>query len=143
LAYAYLQGAQDRKALGVIEELSKISRVDPPNFKVAYSFTAIPARYALERRRWSEAANLPLHPVALEAFPWQRFRWAEAHIRFARAIGAARTGNTAWSRQEVGKLAEIQTSLAEVKGDYDWAKTGRDQAPDGCCLAGARRRQIR
>jgi tetratricopeptide (TPR) repeat protein len=122
LAYAYLQGAQDKKALGLIEELSKISRVDPPNFKVAYSFTAIPARYALERRQWSETAKLPLHPVALEGFPWQRFRWAEAHIHFARAIGAARTNDAESARQEVEKLSEIQKSLAEVKGDYNWAK---------------------
>lgn len=122
LAYAYLQGAQDKKALEVLDELSKIRRVDPPNFKVAYSSTAIPARYALERRRWSEAAKLPVRPAALEAFPWQRFRWAEAHIHFARAIGAARTGDTTAARAEIEKLAGIQKSLAEVKGDYDWAK---------------------
>src|SRR5215210_7188178 len=91
LAYAYLQGAQDKQALGVLEELYKIRKVDPPNFKVAYAFTAIPARYALERRQWGEAAKLPLHPGAMETFPWQRFRWAEAQVRFARAIGAART----------------------------------------------------
>lgn len=122
LAYAYLQGAQDKKALEVLEELSKIQRVDPPNFKVAYSSTAIPARYALERRRWSEAAKLPLHPGNMETFPWERYRWAEAHVHFARAIGAAHTGDTSAARQEVEKLAEIQKSLAEVKGGYDWAK---------------------
>jgi tetratricopeptide (TPR) repeat protein len=122
LAYAYLQAGQDKKALDVFEELSKIQRVDPPNLKVAYSSTAIPARYALERRQWSEAAKLPLHPVALEAFPWQRFRWAEAHIHFARAIGAARTGDTSSARLEVERLADIQKSLPEAKGDYDWAK---------------------
>lgn len=116
LAYAYLQGAQDKKAFAVIEELSKITRVDPPNFKVAYSFTAIPARYALERRRWSEAAKLPLRPVALEGFAWERFRWAEAHTRFARALGAARSGDAAAARQEVEKLTEIQKALREVKG---------------------------
>lgn len=122
LAYAYLQGAQDKEAQGVLDELDRIRRVDPPNFKVAYAFTAIPARYALERRQWSEAAKLPLHPGTMEAFPWQSFRWAEAHIHFARAIGAARTGDTAAARQEVEKLADIRQALAEVKGGYDWAK---------------------
>ncbi|HEX5707689.1 MAG TPA: hypothetical protein VFX96_10365, partial [Pyrinomonadaceae bacterium] len=122
LAYAYLQGAQDRQARGVLDELNRIRQVDPPNFKVAYAFTAIPARYALERRRWDEAAKLPLHPGTMEAFPWQRFRWAEAQIRFARAVGAARTGDASAARQEVEKLAEIRQSLAEVKGDYDWGK---------------------
>jgi tetratricopeptide (TPR) repeat protein len=89
---------------------------------VAYAFTAIPARYALERRQWGEAAKLPLHPGIMETFPWQRFPWAEAQIRFARAIGAARTGDTASARQEVEKLADIRQALAEVKGDYDWGK---------------------
>jgi tetratricopeptide (TPR) repeat protein len=122
LAYAYLQGAQDKQALGVLDELNKIRRVDPPNFKVAYAFTAIPARYALERRQWNEAAKLPLPPGTMETFPWEHFRWAEAHIRFARAIGLARTGDTASARQEVEQLADIRQSLAEVKGGYDWAK---------------------
>lgn len=120
LAYAYLQGAQDKKAAGVLDELSRLRRVDPPNFKVAYASTAIPARFALERRRWSEAAALTL-PTNLEAFPWQRFRWAEAHIHFARAVGAARTGDTASARKEVATLTDIRQTLAEVKGDYDWA----------------------
>ncbi len=122
LAYAYLQGAQDKQAWGVLDELNKIRRVDPPNFKVAYAFTAIPARYALERRQWNEAAKLPLHPGTMETFPWERFRWAEAQVRFARAIGAARTGDTASARQEVEELAAIRQALVEVKGDYDWGK---------------------
>ena len=120
LAYAYLQGAQDKQAQGVFDELNKIQRAEPENFKVAYAFTAIPARYALERRQWNEAAKLTLHPGTLGAFPWQRFRWAEAHIHFARAIGAARTGDTASARPEVEKLAAIRQALVEVKGDYDW-----------------------
>ena len=122
LAYAYLQGAQDKQAWGVLDELNKIRRVDPPNLKVAYAFTAIPARYALERRQWNEAAKLPLHPGTMETFPWQRFRWAEAQIRFARAIGLARIGDPASARQEVQELADIRQAIVEVKGDYDWAK---------------------
>jgi tetratricopeptide (TPR) repeat protein len=122
LAYAYLQGAQDKHAWGVLDELYKIRKVDPPNFKVAYAFAAIPARYALERRQWAEAAKLPSPPGSMEAFPWQRFRWAEAHIHFARAIGAARTGDTVSARQEVEKLVDIRQALAEVKGEYDWGK---------------------
>lgn len=122
LAYAYLQGAQDKKASDLIEELFEIRRVVPPNFKVAYSFSAIPARYALERRRWSEAAKLPEQPGSLENFQWERFPWAEAHIHFARAVGSARMGDAEAARKEVEKLAEIKTSLKESKGDYDWAK---------------------
>lgn len=122
LAYAYLQGAQDKQAEGVLDELNKIRRVDPPNFKVAYAFTAIPARYALERRQWGEAAKLPLPPGAMETFPWERFRWAEAQVRFARAIGAARSGDAASARREIEELTAIRRALVEVKGDYDWGK---------------------
>ncbi|MEO8433891.1 MAG: hypothetical protein ABI596_03280 [Pyrinomonadaceae bacterium] len=122
LAYAYLQSGQDKQAWGVLDELNKIRSVEPQSFKVAHAAAAIPARYALERRRWDEAAKLTLHPGSLGSFPWERFQWAEAHIHFARAIGAARTGDTAAARQEVEKLAAIRQALLEVKGDYDWAK---------------------
>ncbi|HEU4593820.1 MAG TPA: hypothetical protein VFS10_01540, partial [Pyrinomonadaceae bacterium] len=122
LAYAYLQGAQDREAWGVLDELNKIEKVEPETFKVAYASTAIRARYALERRRWDEAAKLTLPAGTLGTFPWQRFRWAEAHIRLARAVGAARTGDAASARREVESLAAIRQALVEVRGDYDWAK---------------------
>ncbi len=51
LAYSYLQGAQDKQASELLAELSKIQKAEPQTFKVAYAFTAIPARYALERRQ--------------------------------------------------------------------------------------------
>jgi hypothetical protein len=52
--------------------------------QAAYALAAIPARYALERRRWSVAADLPVQPAW---FPWIRFRYAEATTYFARAVG--------------------------------------------------------
>jgi tetratricopeptide (TPR) repeat protein len=122
LVYAYLQGAQDKQARGVLDELNKIQKAEPETFKVAYAFTAIRARFALERRRWDEAAKLTLEPGTLGGFPWARFRWAEAHIHFARAIGAARTGDPASARQSVERLAAIRQELVELRGDYDWAK---------------------
>jgi tetratricopeptide (TPR) repeat protein len=122
LTYAYLQRAQDKQAAAVLAELYKIHKVEPETFKVAYAFTAIPARYALERRQWKEAATLQFPPAEYKSFPWQRFQWAVAHIHFARALGAARTGDTASARIEVEKLSAIQQALVQIKGDYDWAK---------------------
>jgi Tfp pilus assembly protein PilF len=122
LAYAYLQGAQDKKAWGVLDELNKISKAEPETFKVAFAFTAIKTRYALERRRWDDAAKMTLPSNSLGGFPWARFRWAEANIQFARAIGAARSGDAASAREAVGRLAEIRQALIVAKGDYDWAK---------------------
>ena len=122
LAYAYLQSAQDKFAWGVLDELNKIQTVEPKTFKVAYAFAAIPARYALERRRWDEAAKLTLPANTLNMFPWQRFGWAEAHIHFARAIGFARSGDANSARQEVEKLGALRDALVIGKGEYDWAK---------------------
>ena len=122
LAYAYLQGGQDKQARGVLDELYRIRKVEPETFKVAYALTAIPARYALERRQWGEAAKLSLPEGALGAFPLQSFGWAEARIHYARAVGAARTGDAAAARREVEKLAAIRQALVEVTGGYDWAK---------------------
>jgi tetratricopeptide (TPR) repeat protein len=122
LMYAYLQRAQDKQAAGVLDELNKIQKVDPRTFKVAYAFTAIPARYALERRQWKEAAQLAMASGELRDFLLQNFPWAKAHIHFARAIGAARSGDTAAARREVEELGNIKRALTEVKGDYDWAR---------------------
>jgi tetratricopeptide (TPR) repeat protein len=121
LAYAYLQGAQDKKALGVLTELNNLRQIDPLTFKVAYAVSAIPARYVLERREWTFAAQLPLSPKGLPNFPWEKFRSAESHIHFARAIGAARTGDTAAAKKEIDELTAEQNSLATMPGDYDWA----------------------
>jgi tetratricopeptide (TPR) repeat protein len=87
-------------------------------FQVAYAWTAIPARFALERRQWKEAASIALYPTE---FPWDRFRFAEANIYFARAIGAARSGDTAVAQREIAHLASIQKALSGASG-YDWAR---------------------
>jgi hypothetical protein len=122
LAYAYLQSAQDKQALAVLDEVKSLRSVEPQTFKVAYAFAAIPARYALERKHWDEATKLTLPPNTVGMFPWQKFRWAEAHIHFARAIGFARTGEVASARQEIDQLAAVRDALVIGKGEFDWAK---------------------
>jgi tetratricopeptide (TPR) repeat protein len=122
LAYGYLQSGQDKQAWAVLDEMQKIKTVEPQTFKVAYSFAAVPARYALERKRWDEASKLTLPANTVGTFPWHEFRWAEAHIYFARAIGFARSGNADAARREVEALAAIRDELKIGKGEYDWAK---------------------
>ena len=77
LVYAYLQTGRDREARGVLEELSAVSKTQPEDFKAAYTFAASPARYALERGKFAEAAKLSLGPAS---FPWTRFPWAAAIV---------------------------------------------------------------
>jgi tetratricopeptide (TPR) repeat protein len=122
LMYAYLQGAQDQHSRAILKQLQTMSRVDVENFAAAYAFAAAPARYALERRAWAEAASLEIHPAA---FAWNRFVFAEAITHFARAVGAARNSNPEAARQSVERLASIQQSLASATDNpvnQYWAK---------------------
>ena len=63
LTYGYLQLAQDGAARGVLDEIATL-----PNLagrrpsSPAYALAAMPARYALERGRWSDAASLTPSP---------------------------------------------------------------------------------
>ena len=122
LVYAYLQCGQDKHAASTLEELNRIQKVEPPTFKVAYAYTAIPARYALERHQWNEAAKLAVPAGQLSDYLLRQFPWAKAHLHYARAIGAARSGDAASARRELEELANIKRRLTEVKGDYDWAR---------------------
>ncbi|HEX5703229.1 MAG TPA: hypothetical protein VFX97_08540 [Pyrinomonadaceae bacterium] len=117
LAYAYLQTAQDGKAKELNDAVYAMNGIDAHIFQVAYALGAIPARYTLERRQWAEAAALKV-PVA--SFPWNKFAYAEAHVYFARSLGASRSGDPAAARAAVERLAAMQKSLAEAKDDY-WA----------------------
>jgi hypothetical protein len=117
LLYAYLQGAQDAKAKGVLDELATIQKSQPENLTAAFAFAAIPARYAIERRHWSEAASLELRPAM---FPWNRYAWPEATLRFARAIGAARSGHPGEAQKDLERIEVLRKSLADAKQTY-WA----------------------
>ncbi|MGA8025860.1 MAG: hypothetical protein WB992_01855 [Bryobacteraceae bacterium] len=118
LVYAYLQTCQDEKAKRIVDEAASASAVDQQVFQAAYAFAAIPARYALERRRWSAAAALQVQPAW---FPWAHFRYAEAIIHFAHALGSAHAGNIAQARAEIAKLAEIEQTVRQHQEGYDWA----------------------
>jgi tetratricopeptide (TPR) repeat protein len=117
LIFAYLQQGQDPQAQAVIASMPKIPGPEAVlYFASIYAHAAIPARYAVERRQWNEAARLP-EP---ENFPGGRYVWADAVIYFTRALGAARTGMLEQARAEVRKLASFQQTLEQLKEDY-WA----------------------
>jgi hypothetical protein len=118
LVYAYLQGAQDGKAHEVVDEVAKVDALDAPAFQAGYALAAVPARYALERRDWKEAAALTVRPAS---FPWARFPYAEAIIHHARAIGAARAGQLDVAREAIARLETTRKSLA-ASGDTYWAQ---------------------
>src|SRR6185503_12969344 len=117
LAYAYLQGAEDKKAKEILDELNKVHKASSEELKVAYSMSAIPARYMLERREWTDAAALT---AGWRGFPWDRFPAADAIVHFARGLGAARKSDIAGARHELKQLEAIPARLAQAN-QSDWA----------------------
>src|SRR5438034_1668849 len=110
LAYAYLQEGRDTAARRVVDEAAAAPAGYPTgSLTHEYAFAAIPARFELERGRWAEAARLAVRPAP----EWPA---AAAITHFARAIGAARGGDTAVARRELLVLAQIESTLTATGG---------------------------
>ena len=117
LIYACLQQAKDTSARKALAEMAAITELDENQFAAAYAFAAAPARWALERHDWKSASALEVKPAW---FPWDRFRNTEALVHYARAIGAARAGDTASARRSADRLASINKAMPRT-ADYDWS----------------------
>ena len=115
LVYGYLQTAQDGLAREVVEKAQGVRKTQPEiDFAAAYAIGAVPARYALERRQWAEAAALAVHPAA----SWQKFAFGAAHVAFARALGAARAGQIENARGALAQLKELTASMTDPRVQY-------------------------
>ncbi|MGQ0544523.1 MAG: tetratricopeptide repeat protein [Betaproteobacteria bacterium] len=107
MVYAHLQLGEREAARQVVEEaLQDPARVDHP--ATAYAYAAMPARLALERGAWKEAAGLEL----VSDFPWKKYTLAEAVMASARGIGAAMSGDTAAARAEAERLEKLRAATA-------------------------------
>lgn len=115
LVYAYLQQGRDSVAGSQVAYLNTISEVFPINNKEAYSFAAVPARYALERRSWKDAAALQLRPAN---FPWDNFPWERSIISFGRALGAVHIRDLNSARAALAELKANHTALLEKGKTY-------------------------
>ncbi|TNF88716.1 MAG: hypothetical protein EP301_04430, partial [Gammaproteobacteria bacterium] len=120
LVYAQLQMGADKAALAAVVDATSVegpfSDLNP--VANAYALAAMPARYALERRDWEQAASLAPRP---SEFPWApEHAPYEAITYFARALGQAHLGDTEAARQSIAKLR----SLGELTRESDpyWAK---------------------
>jgi hypothetical protein len=110
LVYAHLQVAQDKEARAVMEEMVALTGYNPAVRTGPYAVAAGQARYMLERSDWSGAAGLQVQP--------SRFAYVDAVTYFARALGAARSGNLDAARSDIAKLAELRDKLQQAKDDY-------------------------
>ena len=116
LAYAHLQLAQDREAKKVLDQIIAFRKVAPEAPSAAYALAAVPARYAVERRDWPQAATLSLPALA---FPWDKYPWTSAMIAFSRALGAARTGDFGGAQAEIDRLGSARDAASQK--DKYWA----------------------
>ncbi len=112
LVYAYLQKKDYDSAKQQLDYLKTITEVYPVNFKDAYAFAAMPARYALERKDWKMAASLALYP---ENFPWKQFPWQEAIIHFARVLGNVHLQQLDSASKELEQLRALYQVLNTQK----------------------------
>jgi tetratricopeptide (TPR) repeat protein len=120
--YAYLQTGQDDAARRILDSLPEIaSRFDPKAViggaggpsSGYFALAAIPARYALERRDWKQAAQLPLQETP--------FPHTDAMTWFARGLGAARLGRALAANESATALMQIRERLLKAGENY-WAQ---------------------
>jgi hypothetical protein len=111
MVYAYMQLARDKEASLVVEEAQRVKALGSA-MGGPYAFAAIPARFTIERGMWKDA--MQLQPRA------SRFPYTESMTYFARALGAARSGDPVAAEKDVGELARIVAALKAAKNDY-WA----------------------
>ncbi len=113
LVYADLQLARDAAASAATQAAFAVTVPAPVPPVTSYARAAMPARLLIERGDWQGAAKLPL-PT-----PGQPFG-ADALTLFARAIGAARSGDAAQATQDAERLRAVQKALADAGNAY-WA----------------------
>lgn len=128
MVYAHLQRGEFQAAEAIRRQLAgekgPFSTVQPG--AMAFAFAAIPARCALERQDWAAAAQLPVRQPA--TFAWGKsFLNCDSIVRFARAIGAARSGQPEAARAEIAELEAIHRELVAGKGAAYWAAQAETQ----------------
>jgi hypothetical protein len=111
--YAYLQLGQDARAKAVIDEMRDVKGFNENFMAGPYALSASPARYAVERGAWKEAAILDVRPNPLPFVP--------AATWFAKAIGSARSGDTAQAEMAIARLVALRDELREKKDAY-WSE---------------------
>src|SRR3989441_2965600 len=112
MIYAYLQLARDDDARRIFDEARTVTGSSPARAAAPYALAAIPARYALERGAWREAAQLQPTPG--------KYPFTEAMTHMARALGAARSGDPAAAQKDVEQIAALRDELKAAKNEY-WA----------------------
>lgn len=110
--YAYLQLGRDGDAKRTMDEVLKVTNYSPTARTAPYAMAAMSARLVLERGAWREAMQLQPGRTKIP--------YTEAITYFARALGAARSGDVAAAEQDAEELARLHKALQDAKDNY-WA----------------------
>ena len=116
VVYAYLQQARDDAALAQLQYLRTIELVFPVNGKDAYTFAAVPTRYALERKDWKQASRLKLKP---DNFPWENFPWERSIVSFGKVLGAVHLRDVDAAKAELAAIQANHAKLLEKNKRYE------------------------
>jgi len=112
LIYAYLQEGADDAAAVQLKRLQGTARLEP-TLKTAFNLSSTKARYALERKAWTEAASIaPREPGTVA---WDRFPWPEAISWFAHGLGSVHIGNSAEARSSQNRLRDLEDVATKAK----------------------------
>jgi len=111
--YAYLQLGQDANAKALLDEMPSVTGFTETFLVGPYALAVSPARYAIERGDWKAAASLEVRPSPLAQ--------VQAITYFARALGAARSGNPEAAKVDIAKLVELRDRLRDAKDAY-WSE---------------------
>jgi tetratricopeptide (TPR) repeat protein len=112
LVYAYLQSGREADAQRVIDEVKAMPAKKDDMYGMDFdprtdALITFSARYALEMHHWTVAASLELIPGA---------ETGDNSITYwARAIGAARSGNLPDARKDVADIDTIHATLLKQK----------------------------
>lgn len=110
--YAHLQRGDDTAAWEVVEHVDRMSeQLHWENGVVAFNGGAVPVRWAMERHAWDEAAALPLADAITDEGYEARVTVALRH--WARAVGAARSGNPEAAADDLAALTAIATEFQD------------------------------
>jgi Tfp pilus assembly protein PilF len=112
LVYAHLQLGQEKLAQAVLDDMKTVAGFTETFLPGPYALAASPARFAIERGDWKAAGQLDVRTNPLPQ--------VQAVSHYARALGAARSGNPAAAKVEVAKLEELLKALRDKKDAY-WA----------------------
>jgi len=111
LLYSHLQRAEDRKAEKVLEKtLAKGPYQD--SFISTFHLSAMPARYAVERRDWEDAAQV--EPRTPSGLSWDAYPWPVAMSWLARGLGHVHTGALDDARAAEERIATLESKTREA-----------------------------